>query len=100
MKTKSVLMHPTEKLIRNLANLARRAPQEPAEAPYGFATRVIAQLHEAETRDWTLWLLPRATAVAALISLAALGYRYEAKPAADFHDLAAAEVQSALEHGL
>jgi hypothetical protein len=93
-------MHPTERLIQNLARMARLAPEPPAGAPHGFATRVVSRLREAGTRDWTLWLLPRAAVVAGLISLLALGYRHAAKPTADFQDMAAVDVQSQLERGL
>lgn len=40
----------------------------PENAPPGFATRVLAQLRTPETRDWTLWLLPRAVGFATLIA--------------------------------
>lgn len=93
-------MHPTERLIQRLARVARRAPERPTEMPYGFAGRIVSQLGEPDARDWTLWLLPRAAAVAALLSLLALGWRLESKPNADFRDLAADYVQNELERGL
>ena len=49
----------------------------PEAAPLGFATRVLARLREneaagAESRDWTLWLMPRAIGVAALCAVGML----------------------------
>ncbi len=46
----------------------------PEAAPLGFAARVLASLRENEgaeaaSRDWTLWLLPRAIAVAAACAM-------------------------------
>ena len=66
------------------------APEKPLPdaAPAGFATRVLARLREneaaaPESRDWTLWLLPRAIGVAALCAAAMFVFGPESvRPAA------------------
>lgn len=61
---------------------ARTAAERPLPdaAPAGFATRVLAHWREAESRDWTLWLLPRAIGLAA-VGAAALFALQAVRPA-------------------
>lgn len=73
-----------------------RAEPLPDGAPAGFATRVLAQWREAETRDWTLWLLPRAVGVAAMVAAGVLALE-AARSGADEGELASWVVNSALE---
>jgi hypothetical protein len=63
--------HPDDLLDRCFRR-ARTAAEKPVPdgAPSGFATRVLAHWREAESRDWTLWLLPRAIGVAVLCAAA------------------------------
>lgn len=63
-----------------LAQLARQAPAEPpAEMPFGFDTRVLADWRaeraESESMPWTL-LLRGALACSALIMLVSLAINY------------------------
>jgi hypothetical protein len=65
-------MNPTDDLLDRCFRRARTATEKPLPdaAPAGFATRVLAQWREAESRDWTLWLLPRAIGIAAVCAAA------------------------------
>jgi len=64
-------------LLERCFQRARSAPARPLPdaAPPGFATRVLASLRTPEARDWTLFLLPRAIGVAALLAAALLAWR-------------------------
>jgi hypothetical protein len=65
-------MTPADNLLDRCFRRARAAAEIPlpGAAPAGFATRVLAHWREAESRDWTLWLLPRAIGVAAVCAAA------------------------------
>ena len=65
-------MNPPDDLLDRCFRHARTAPEKslPGTAPAGFASRVLAHWREAESRDWTLWLLPRAIGVAAVCAAA------------------------------
>jgi hypothetical protein len=65
-------MNPPDDLLDHCFRHARTAPENPLpdSAPAGFATRVLAHWREAESRDWTLWLLPRAIGAAAVCATA------------------------------
>ncbi|MDQ3623600.1 MAG: hypothetical protein M3463_14100 [Verrucomicrobiota bacterium] len=78
---------------------ARSAAEKPLPegAPPGFATRVLARLREAQSRDWTLWLLPRAIGVAAVCATALLAFDRTQQPAADERELAGLVMSFALE---
>jgi hypothetical protein len=61
-------MNPPDDLLDRCFRRARTVAEKPLPdgAPAGFATRVLAHWREAESRDWTLWLLPRAIGIAAV----------------------------------
>jgi hypothetical protein len=65
-------MKPPDDPLDRCFRRARTAAVKPVPdaAPAGFATRVLAHWREAESRDWTLWLLPRAIGVAAVCAAA------------------------------
>jgi hypothetical protein len=67
-------MNSLSALLERCFQRARSAPARPLPegAPYGFATRVLAQLRTPEARDWTLWLLPRAVGVALAVTASLL----------------------------
>lgn len=65
-------MTPPDDPLTRCFRRAQTAAEKPTPdaAPTGFATRVLARWREAESRDWTLWLLPRAIGVAAVCAAA------------------------------
>ena len=65
-------MNPPDDLLARCFRRVRTAAEKPVPdaAPAGFATRVLARWRDAESRDWTLWLLPRAIGVAAVCAAA------------------------------
>ena len=64
-----------------LARLAASAPPEPADMPFGFSTRIVAQWR-AQPRETTFatleWLTVRGLAIAALVFLGSAAIGYEA----------------------
>jgi len=78
---------------------ARTAPKAPLPegAPQGFATRVLAHWREAEQRDWTLWLLPRAIGLATACIAALLTMDALLAPTGEEHEIANLMMLSALE---
>ncbi len=65
----------------NLARLARQAPEPaPAETPFGFATRVVANWPSVSTSELSaVWefLSLRSLVLAALITVVTLGTNYD-----------------------
>jgi hypothetical protein len=71
---------PSEQAWTKLARLAADAPAEPADVPFGFAGRVVAQW-KSNRRESTLaafeWLTLRGLAVALIIFVGSAAFGYE-----------------------
>jgi hypothetical protein len=65
-------MKPIPDPLQRLFRWSRAAARSPVAGapPPGFATRVLAELREPVERDWLLWLLPRAVALAGVAVVA------------------------------
>ena len=85
---------PLDPLFR-WSRAARQAPATETPPP-GFATRVLAEIRAPVERDWLLWLLPRAVAAAAIITLAGLIPGIGARPEPPEAELATLMFESAL----
>jgi hypothetical protein len=77
---KHARLHDSERRWPTLAFLASQAPEPDAEAPFGFATRVVAQWksHPREASVALLeWLTMRGLAVAVVILLGSAALSYD-----------------------
>lgn len=92
------MISPSQDPLEPLFSRARQAPESPLleAAPPGFASRVLARYREAESRDWTLWLLPRAIGVAAIGTAAMLAFHASTSEVTEESDLGSLVMNLAL----